>query len=104
MPLKYWSYIFISPGFDPRQHRIEMVSPSCKAIMIGLDPSMKEEVISIAKSLVEDGIQLIELCGGFGPIWIARIIEATQGKIPVGGTFYGPEARIKMVQLTSPIS
>ncbi len=32
------------------------------------------------------------LCGGFGPVWTARIIEAIEMKIPVGSVGYGPES------------
>ena len=37
-----------------------------------------------AKRLVEDGIVMLELCGGFGDIGVARVKEAVEGKIPVG--------------------
>ncbi len=36
---------------------------------------------------------MIELCGGFGPLWIAKVSEAINHAIPVGSVFYGPEAR-----------
>jgi len=42
--------------------------------------------------LVADGVQLIELCGGFGPIWTAKLIEAIDDAVPVGSVAYGPEA------------
>jgi hypothetical protein len=41
---------------------------------------------------LEDGVQLLELCGGFGPVWTGKIIEAVDGKIPVGSVGYGPES------------
>ena len=99
MTLKSWAYIFISPNF--KQDRTEISSSTCKVQIIGLDINNKEAVIPLAKELVAQGAQLIELCGGFGPLWIARIIEATEGKIPVGGVMYGPEARKPMLDLLS---
>ena len=44
---------------------------------------------------------MIELCGGFGPLYIAKVKEATDYKIPVGSTMYGPEDRKKMLDITS---
>jgi hypothetical protein len=34
----------------------------------------------------------LSLCGGFGPVWAGRIVEATGGAVPVGAVGYGPEA------------
>jgi hypothetical protein len=39
------------------------------------DPS---EGVEVAKEMVAEGIQLIELCGGFSPVWAGRIIEAIE--------------------------
>ena len=93
MALRKWAYLFMSPGFDPKEHSISMSSSECEVRIIGIEMTQKESVIAIAKALVEDGVQMIELCGGFGPMWIARITDAIQGAIPVGSVAYGPEAR-----------
>ena len=53
------------------------------------DPS---EGITAAKEMVAEGIQLIELCGGFSPVWAGKIIEAIEYKVPVGIVAYGPES------------
>jgi hypothetical protein len=58
-------------------------------------------VIEVAKELVAEGVQMIELCGGFGPIWIAKVSEAIQGAVPIGGVFYGPEARKPILKILS---
>ena len=50
-----------------------------------------EEACTVAKSLSEDGIGCIELCGAFGPDGARRIIEATHGQIPVGYVTHLPE-------------
>ena len=52
-----------------------------------------------AKKLVDDGAELIELCGAFGPIWTAKVIEAIDAKVPVGFVGYGPEAITQMHKL-----
>ncbi len=51
-----------------------------------------EQGIEVAKQMVKDGIQLIELCGGFSPVWAGKIIEAIHYAVPVGVVAYGPES------------
>jgi len=48
--------------------------------------------VAVAREMVSEGIQLIELCGGFGPVWTGKIIEATEHAVPVGSVGYGPES------------
>lgn len=50
------------------------------------------EGITAAKDMVAEGIQLIELCGGFSPVWAGKVIEAIEYKVPVGVVAYGPES------------
>jgi hypothetical protein len=76
-----------------------MESASCRFKAVGIDMDKKEQVIEVAKQLVADGVQMIELCGGFGPQWITKVSESIQGAIPIGGVFYGPEARKPMLDI-----
>jgi hypothetical protein len=39
--------------------------------------------------MVAEGIQLIDLCGGFSPVWTVKVIEAIDGAGPVGVVAYG---------------
>jgi hypothetical protein len=57
------------------------------------------EGIAVAKEMVAEGIQLIELCGGFSPVWAGKIIEAIEYKVPVGVVAYGPESIDSMHRL-----
>ena len=54
--------------------------------------SHPEKGIAAAKQMVAEGIQLIELCGGFSPVWAGKIIEAIDYAIPVGVVAYGHES------------
>ena len=101
MALRYWAYIFLSPGFEAKQHTSTMESKECRCKVVGIDMSKKEQVVDIAKQLVSEGVQLIELCGGFGPYWITKVSEAINNAVPIGGVFYGPEARKPMLEILS---
>lgn len=59
------------------------------------------EGIEVAQAMVQEGIQLIELCGGFSPVWAGKIIEAIGYAVPVGVVAYGPESIDAMHRLFS---
>jgi Family of unknown function (DUF6506) len=99
MALKKWAYIFLSPGFDPKEHSISLRSEQTEVRIVGIEMTKKEMVTTIAQDLVEEGVQMIELCGGFGPIWVARVTEAIAGAVPVGSVAYGPESRIPLLEI-----
>jgi hypothetical protein len=101
MKFNNFAYIFLGPNLDPKQHRSEIKTDKLTFTTVGIDFNHKELAIDIAKELIAGGAQMIELCGGFGPLWIAKIYEATQGQIPVGGVAYGPEARKPLLDLLS---
>ncbi len=50
-----------------------------------------------AKKLAEKRVHLIELCGAFKDDMVTRIIEAVEGKIPVGNMGMRPEEREKFM-------
>ncbi|MFD5393410.1 DUF6506 family protein [Streptomyces sp. NPDC127097] len=62
----------------------------CRTVFVEVETP--EEAIEVGRRLVDEGVQLIELCGGFGPVWAGRAIEAIDGAVPVGTVGYGPEA------------
>jgi len=101
MALKYFAYIYLGPGFDSTKNVSESCSESCRFKAVGMDFKDKEKVIEIAVQLVNEGVQMIELCGGFGPLWIAKVTEAINGVVPVGSVAYGPEARKPILDIIS---
>lgn len=90
MALSKFGFIVTGAGYDPDRHRAIMASEGLETIMIGV--SKPEQGVAVALEMLENGIQLLELCGGFGPAGTALILEAVRGRIPVGAVAYGPEA------------
>jgi hypothetical protein len=101
MKFNNFAYIFLGPNLDPKKHRSEINTEKLTFSAIGIDFKFKELVIDIVKELANNGCQMIELCGGFGPLWIAKISEAIGHRIPVGSVAYGPEARRPLLDLLS---
>ena len=97
MALQRFGFIVKGAGYDPNRHTATIESSKITTIVIGI--SAPEQALSVAKRMVAGGVQLIELCGGFGPIWTARVIEAIGGAVPVGSVAYGPESIDQMHEL-----
>ncbi|WP_010632589.1 DUF6506 family protein [Sporolactobacillus vineae] len=49
-----------------------------------------DEAVRAAVDLAADGVQAIELCGGFGNEGVGKIAEAVQGKASVGVVRFDP--------------
>jgi hypothetical protein len=53
----------------------------------------------IARKLVDEGVELIELCGGFGGAGLGAIVAAVNGRVPVGAVFFGTDASAGLQRL-----
>ena len=58
-----------------------------------------EDAPDIARQLLAEGVEMIELCGGFGAAGLAAVISAVNGRVPVGAVFYGVEASAGLQRL-----
>lgn len=86
-------------GFIVTGDDFEQVQGTGKFMMKVVGVSHPEKGVAAAKRMVEEGIQLIELCGGFSPVWAGKIIEAIDYAVPVGVVAYGPESIDSMYRL-----
>ena len=91
------AFIFIVPGADSTKHRAKVATPSLELSVVGVKDL--DDAVDVSQGLVSDGVQLIELCAGFGPAGTAKIIEAVGGKIPIGSVSYGVESIGKFLAL-----
>ncbi len=76
------AFIFVTPKADPEEHKAVVKTPAVELYVVGVKDY--DEACKVAKELVNDGIEVIELCGGFGNLGIAKVVEAIEGKVPVG--------------------
>ncbi len=99
--MKYnsFAFIFLSPGFSPHENTVSTENEHYRFKAVGIDMANKEIALEVAEQLVEEGFQMIELCGGFGPEWAYKISERLNNKIPVGAVFYGPQFRKQLADL-----
>lgn len=86
-------------GFIVTGDNFEQYQGTEKFQMKVVGVSSPEQGIEVAKDMVAEGIQLIELCGGFSPVFAGKIIEAIDYAVPVGVVAYGPESIDSMYEL-----
>ncbi|WP_326533897.1 DUF6506 family protein [Pseudorhodoferax sp.] len=81
-----WAFIYTLD--DPAEaERRDMVG---SLVCVGIRSI--EEAPAVACQLIEDGVELIELCGGFGGAGLGAVVTAVSGRVPVGAVFYGVDA------------
>ena len=90
MALTNFGFIVKGDGLNPKRDVHIMESSTFRMTTIGV--SSLEQSLDAAKHLVNEDVQLIELCGAFGPIWTGKIIEAIEDAVPIGSVAYGPES------------
>ena len=76
------AFIFVAGGADSQKDRAVTKTPTVELTAIGVKDYA--DAVSVAKELYKEGYGAIELCGGFGHKGTAMIVDAVEGKIPVG--------------------
>ena len=77
-----WAYIYGQPGADPVADRFVIEREGQRTSLVPVPD--ESAAASVALGLIDEGAELIELCGGFGLAEAARVVEAVDGRVPVG--------------------
>jgi hypothetical protein len=88
--LNSYGFIFLSPQSDPAIHRSVLESAGFKTTIVAVPHPSR--AVAVAVAMLADGVQLLELCGAFGPHWTSLVLEATGRRVPVGSVSYGAES------------
>jgi len=88
MALKSWVFIYTAAGIEPEGRVHTVATPSCRTLLVGM-PDV-DAAVRFAGT-IDSEVQLVELCGAFGPVGTARVIDALGGRVPVGSVSYGGE-------------
>ena len=76
------AFMAIVPGADPEKH-CSTITTDFVELITQLVPD-KDTAVAKAKQLADEGCAAIELCGGFGHMGTAKVVEAVGGKAGVG--------------------
>ena len=88
-----WAFIYTLDHSDEPQRTDRIGSMICVGVRNVADG------VPVARELLAEGVELIELCGGFGGGGLAAVTAAVEGKVPVGAVFYGVDASTGLQRL-----
>jgi hypothetical protein len=74
--------MFVDPTADSQKHKAVIETPIVRMTVNAV--SSFEEASQVAKQAVDEGVDLVELCGGFGYAGAKTVHDAVGDKIPVG--------------------
>ena len=101
MTFHNWGYIYLGAGEeDPAVDRAVIERGGLTTTIVAVPD--RAAAVDVAVELVDAGAQSIELCGAFGPRWVAQVVDATGASVPVGGVTYGMESVPQLAALFAP--
>ena len=76
------AFLFVAPGADYRVHKTVVDTPGVSLTVVGVSDYHMAETAT--EELIAEGIEAIELCGGFGDLGTAAVKRACRGRAAVG--------------------
>jgi hypothetical protein len=86
------AYIVVAAGADAAAERIDRERAGQRRPIVFVPD--ESAAPGVAADLVAEGIELIELYGGFGPTSAAAVSAAVDGRVPVGFVTFGMESLV----------
>lgn len=86
MQISRYAFLVKGPGYFPAEHTAEIRSQEFSTKVVGV--SDFHAALPTVQQLIADGVQLIELCGGFTEVEAEELRRKTGRKIPIGAIKY----------------
>ena len=84
-----FGFIQMHDGFDPEKQQAQFANGEDKTYIVGVDNL--EQACRVAQKWAEEGlVDMIELCGAFGPEKAQELIDRTGGSIAIGYVTHFP--------------
>lgn len=96
MGLKY-AFLLMGDGLDPAVHQAHFANECNDVSVYGVDNI--ELACAKARELIDEGVELIELCGAFHTAFTKQVIAAVGGKIPIGNVTHLDSEDEKFIKL-----
>ncbi|USD33781.1 MULTISPECIES: DUF6506 family protein [Vibrio] len=95
--IKRYGFIIKAESYSHVRDSTDLNAPEFSTHVVGV--SSDDEAIVVAKAMIESGIQVIELCGGFGADSASYIIESLDTNVPIGYVTFSDQETNKLEQL-----
>lgn len=82
MSLTNYGFIILAPEYSSHKQHAVLENEHFRSEIVGVNSV--EEAIDVSEDLISQGVQLIELCGGFGEEKANQVIDALQSETPIG--------------------
>jgi hypothetical protein len=101
MAFNRWGFIYLGLGDeDPAVDRAVIDRGGLRTTIVAVPD--KATAVRVAVELVDGGAQSIELCGAFGSVTTAQVIQAVGNRALVGSVSYGAESIPALTALFPP--
>ncbi len=81
-----YAFIIVAPGYEAAAQHTTFESPEFKSRIVGV--SSHAAAVTAVDGLIAEGVEIIELCGGFSPQQAADIRARAGQSISVGLVTY----------------
>ncbi|MBW8184311.1 DUF6506 family protein [Shewanella nanhaiensis] len=99
MTLSNYGFIVLAKEYQPTQNSSVIENKYFKTQVVGV--STVEQAITVCRELIEEGVQVIELCGGFGEENASKIINSLDSQTPIGFVGFSVSETQKLTKLLS---
>ncbi|PMN89820.1 DUF6506 family protein [Enterovibrio norvegicus] len=97
--IKKYGFIVKGENYAPETHHNSLDSGFFFTKVVGV--STDEEAILVAREFVQSGIEVIELCGGFGKESAEHLIAEVNTHVPIGYVIFNETEQQKLTSFLS---
>lgn len=95
--IKHYGFIVKSDNYDFHHDKTTMSTADFTTNTVGV--SCDDDAILVAQKMIEDGVQVIELCGAFGAESADYIISCLDTNIPIGYVTFSKNENQKLERI-----
>ncbi|MGF1758731.1 DUF6506 family protein [Photobacterium sagamiensis] len=97
--IRQYGFIVKAANYDYKKDCSVLETALFRTKIVGVRSDM--EAVIVAKDLIHEGVQVIELCGGFGKKSADKIISEVNSNVPIGFVTFSEKEELKLSQLIS---